>query len=468
MLFGPQALSFQEDLFHQLKSIVLENAENRWILDTLAELPSLLKTFLEKFPKLQATSGVQLLEDLNDWFKTAKVPPASFELPNVLLSPLVVLTQLTQYSNQHIIIAINAVHATHSLTESTKNIRKALRPDGFLVMLEMTETLYWIGMIFGALEGWWLFDDGRQHAISHQSRWGRELQSVGYGHVEWTDGNCPENNIQRIIIAMGSAPKYDHLPISPKPADSQAADSTARQIAVDGHVLRSTQGFTAPVRLDQFTAPSASDQCVPVTGATGSLGSHLVAHFAELPNMNTVICLNRHISGSEPEARQRQSMESRGIKIDTNAHSNLRVFETDTAKPMLGLPQDKYEVLQKTVTHVVHNAWPMSGKRPLKGFELQFQVMRNLIDFIRDIACRRDDGSKVSLQFISSIATVGSYHFWSGNVNVPEERMTIESVLPNGYGDAKFVCERMLDETLTQVSRPVPCHGSASWAGCWF
>lgn len=26
--------------------------------------------------------------------------------------------------------------------------------------------------------------------------------------------------------------------------------------------------------------------------------------------------------------------------------------------------------------------------------------------------------------------------------------MTIESVLPNGYGDAKFVCERMLDETL--------------------
>ena len=107
---------------------------------------------------------------------------------------------------QHIGIASNAVHATHSLTESTKNIHKFLRSDGLLMMLEMTETVYWIDMIFGLLEGWWLFDDGRQHAISHESRWERELQSVGYGHVDWTDGNRPENNLQKIIIALASGP----------------------------------------------------------------------------------------------------------------------------------------------------------------------------------------------------------------------------------------------------------------------
>jgi SAM-dependent methyltransferase len=271
---------------------------------------------------------------------------------------------------QHIIIASNAVHATHSLTESTKNIRKALRPDGFLMMLEMTETLYWIDMIFGLLEGWWLFDDGRRHAISHQSRWERELQLVGYGHVDWTDGNCPENNIQRIIIALASGPRYDRLPISPKPAQNQVTDSAARQVAVDEHVRKSTHGFTAPVHLNQVSRPSVSDQYVLVTGATGSLGSHLVAHFAELSNVKAVICLNRHSRGSEPEARQRQSIESRGIKLDTNALSKLRVFETDTAKPMLGLLYDKYETLLNTVTHILHNAWPMSGKRPVKGFEL--------------------------------------------------------------------------------------------------
>ena len=98
LLFGPQALSFQGDTFRHLKSIVLNDAANRWILEVLAELPVLFKTFSKRFSKLQTISGEQLLEDLNDWFKTAKVPSASFHLPNILLSPLVVLIQLTQYS----------------------------------------------------------------------------------------------------------------------------------------------------------------------------------------------------------------------------------------------------------------------------------------------------------------------------------------------------------------------------------
>ena len=70
---------------------------------------------------------------------------------------------------QHLVIASNAVHATHSLPESVKNIRKVLRPDGFLMMLEMTQTLRCVDIIGGLLEGWWLFDDGRPHTLFHQS-----------------------------------------------------------------------------------------------------------------------------------------------------------------------------------------------------------------------------------------------------------------------------------------------------------
>ena len=351
---------------------------------------------------------------------------------------------------QHLVIASNAVHATHSLTESTKNIHKFLRPDGFLMMLEMTETLYWIDMIFGLLEGWWLFDDGRRHAISHQSHWEREMQSVGYGHVDWTDGHRPENKTQKIIIALASKSRYDRLPIPPKPKESQdpCADSGARQVTVDGYIRKHTQDFIAPIRLDQVNVPDASSRCVMITGATGSLGAHLVANFANLADVESVICLNRQSKGSEPEARQRESIHSKGIDLSSSAESKLQVFETDTTKPMLGLPRAAHEKLLGIVTHIVHNAWPMSGKRPVRGFESQFQVMRNLIDFARDLSCRRRKGSKVSLQFISSIATVGHYPLITGDSNVPEERMAIDSVLPNGYGDAKFVCERMLDETL--------------------
>ena len=351
---------------------------------------------------------------------------------------------------QHIIIASNAVHATHSLTESTKNIRKFLRPDGFLMMLEMTKTVCWIDLIFGLLEGWWLFDDGRRHAISGESSWEKELQSVGYGHIDWTDGNRPENDLQKIIIALASGPRYDRLSIAPKPPVSQETDSAARQVAVDEYVHKHTYDFAAPIQSDQVTAPGGSGHHILVTGATGSLGSYLVAHFAVLPGVKTVICLNRPHSGSEPEARQREAMKLRGINLDTRAYLKLRVLAADTAKPMLGIPHNEYETLLHTVTHIIHNAWPMTGKRPVKGFESQFQTMRNLIDFARDVSCRREKGSKVSFQFISSIATVGYFPLWSGSVNVPEERMTIESVLPNGYGDAKFICEKMLDETLHQ------------------
>jgi len=54
----------------------------------------------------------------------------------------------------------------------------------------------------------------------------------------------------------------------------------------------------------------------------------------------------------------------------------------------------------------------------------------------------------VGFQFISSIATVGLHPLRSGKPLVPEEQMSIESVLPTGYGDAKLVCENMLEKTL--------------------
>lgn len=349
---------------------------------------------------------------------------------------------------QHIIIASNAMHATHNLEESTKNVRKALRQDGFLMMLEMTSPVFWVDLIFGLFEGWWLFDDGRQHAIGHQTLWERIMRSVGYGHIDWTDGNSPELEIQRVIIALASGPQYSRQPVPPpqKP-EIQLQPAAGRKAAVDEYIRKYTEGFVLHEPVKGTSSPSQYEQCVLITGATGSLGSHLVAQVAAMPNVKTVICLNRR-SGSDPEGRQQKALEDRAILLDAASQSKLQVFQATTSKPFLGLEKDVYEELLGKVTHIVHNAWPMTGKRPLSGLESQFDVMRNLINFARDISGRRPEGFKVTLQLISSIAVVGHYPLWSGNVVVPEEKMALESVLPNGYGDAKFVCERMLEETL--------------------
>lgn len=117
-------------------------------------------------------------------------------------------------------------------------------------------------------------------------------------------------------------------------------------------------------------------------------------------------------------------------------------------KSWFGLPVDIYNSLVSTVTHVVHNAWPMNAKQPLSAFTPQFRVLRNLINFAADASAHRSPNFKLGFQFISSIATVGHYPIHTGSPDIPEQSATIEHVLPNGYGDAKFVCERMIDGTL--------------------
>ncbi|KAI1454916.1 hypothetical protein F4805DRAFT_469070 [Annulohypoxylon moriforme] len=379
---------------------------------------------------------------------------------------------------QHIVVASNAVHATHSLRVSGSNIRKALRPDGFLMMLEMTGTLYWVDMIFGLFEGWWFFDDGRTHAVTHELRWEKELQAVGYGHVDWTDGARPENKCEKLIIAMASGERCERLqiPSSSLPVKSLSADLEARQTVVDRYVRNLTEGFSAGLEsVSQHGLPSSnlSGNTVLVTGATGSLGSHLIAQFAELPDVTRVVCLNRR-SRTDPKERQKQALTKKGIFLSAEATEKLDVFETDMSKANLGLPVEDYENLINNVTHIVHNAWLMNAKWPLRNFEAQFQIMKNLLNLSREISIRRAPGTKVTFQFISSIATVGHRPIWSGEPIVPEERMTIESVLPTGYGDAKYICELMLDETLhkhpdrfrAMVVRPGQIAGSST-SGYW-
>ena len=231
--------------------------------------------------------------------------------------------------------------------------------------------------------------------------------------------------------------------------ESETAALAARKKAVDDYVQKYTAGFSAPVSSPSSTAPSDNEKVVLVTGASGSLGGHLVYHIAQFPDVKTVVCLNRE-GKAEPYVRQQKAMREKGIRFPEALKPKLLVLQTDSSKPMLGLPRSEYIGLVSSVTHLIHNAWPMSAKRPLAGFESQFQIMRNLINFACDVASRRPECFKFRFQMVSSIGVVGHYGLGNGEKKtmVPEERLSIDSVLPNGYGDAKWGCERMLDETL--------------------
>ncbi|KAL9112779.1 MAG: hypothetical protein Q9227_003082 [Pyrenula ochraceoflavens] len=98
LLFGPQALSFEKDALKRLISLLAESEDSQWVLDVLVELPGVWKRLTERLPKLQEIPGEKLLNDLHSWFKTGVVEHGAFHLPNIILTPIVVLTQLIQFA----------------------------------------------------------------------------------------------------------------------------------------------------------------------------------------------------------------------------------------------------------------------------------------------------------------------------------------------------------------------------------
>lgn len=100
-----------------------------------------------------------------------------------------------------VVISSNCVHATPSITRSIENIRKHLRPDGILCLIELTRNLSWFDLVFGLLDGWWLFDDRREHALASELVWDKALRQAGYKWVDWSSNSSKESEILRLIVA---------------------------------------------------------------------------------------------------------------------------------------------------------------------------------------------------------------------------------------------------------------------------
>lgn len=121
----------------------------------------------------------------------------------------------------HAIISTNCIHATRNLVLSAKNIRKMLRRDGFVSLVEFTRNMFWFDLVFGLLEGWWLFEDGRGHVLADEMFWGKCLKAGGFKHVAWTEGDSAEANTLRIIVGFQDEPealahKVQNIPMKPQ------------------------------------------------------------------------------------------------------------------------------------------------------------------------------------------------------------------------------------------------------------
>ncbi|KAF2972671.1 hypothetical protein GQX73_g957 [Xylaria multiplex] len=102
----------------------------------------------------------------------------------------------------HCIIATNCIHATRNLETSLSHLRGMLREDGALTLIEITKNMFWLDIVVGLFEGWWLAEDGRSHALVDETHWERVMKKAGFGEVLWSDGASPESKTVRVIGAF--------------------------------------------------------------------------------------------------------------------------------------------------------------------------------------------------------------------------------------------------------------------------
>ena len=104
----------------------------------------------------------------------------------------------------HVVISTNCIHATRNLELSLGNIHKLLRDDGpgIVALVEITTNMFWLDLAVGFFEGWWLFEDGRDHAVTGERLWEENLLKAGFRDVRWSGGVRPEANTIRLVVGF--------------------------------------------------------------------------------------------------------------------------------------------------------------------------------------------------------------------------------------------------------------------------
>lgn len=113
-----------------------------------------------------------------------------------------------------LILASNVLHATGKLEEMMKNVRRLLKPGGYLITLELTsdDTLR-VGMPMGTLPGWWVgAENGRPNGPGMSlPQWDALLRNCGFGGVETSTPPLHQLYVSCIFAAQAVDERVDLL-----------------------------------------------------------------------------------------------------------------------------------------------------------------------------------------------------------------------------------------------------------------
>lgn len=106
-----------------------------------------------------------------------------------------------------LVVASNVLHATRRLADTVAHCARLLKPNGALVINELTHRLDYNTLTFGLTDGWWLFEDEEVRIpgspLLTARTWRAALSEVGLTEVEvhGVPGACEDDQAQCVIVA---------------------------------------------------------------------------------------------------------------------------------------------------------------------------------------------------------------------------------------------------------------------------
>lgn len=215
--------------------------------------------------------------------------------------------------------------------------------------------------------------------------------------------------------------------------------------------MRSNENITAASNLKNIGSSSSNDQdehIIMITGANGSLGSHILLKLLNKPQVRRIYCLLRGVNAVD---RLRHEMQTR--KQDTTAlldTSRIIILTADLNDDKLGQTAAMYEQLQHEVTDIIHSAWKMDFNLTIKDFDREsLQGLYCLLKFASNSLSHRP----MRFHFISSVGSAGSGLIEEVK-EIPLPRLIgIASDL--GYCQAKYAAEHICWAAMDLWGKPI-------------
>ncbi|KAK5086806.1 hypothetical protein LTR05_003974 [Lithohypha guttulata] len=200
-----------------------------------------------------------------------------------------------------------------------------------------------------------------------------------------------------------------------------------------------------PAHVPSINEPSS--KIVVVTGATGSLGAHVVAQLARKSDISEVCCLVRAPSQEAAMSRVLVSLGDRAAlhQLSPRLRRKITAYPSNFAREDLGLDANVYSHLKSGIASLIHCAWSVNFNKRLSSFEDDcIAGARNLM-----LLCLAAQTPKpASFNFCSSVSTVARTPGPIVPEALPESLACAQAM---GYAQSKLVTEHIIAKAAQQT-----------------